>query len=82
MGNYYIEDNKTLYKLQMYYLSSLFNIFQVEENTNKTLFYYLNYFPLQQTKYNMIPYSPFLDVTHTLFIRKSSHSKSFQLKYN
>jgi hypothetical protein len=47
MGNYYIEDKKTLYKLQMYYLFSLSNIFQVEENTNKTLFYYLNHFPLQ-----------------------------------
>ncbi len=67
----------------MYYLYPLSNIFQVEENTNKTLFYYLNHFPLQQTKYNMIPYSPPLfDVTHTLFTRESSRSKSFQLKYN
>ncbi len=66
----------------MYYLSSLSNIFQVEKNTTKTLFYYLNHFPLQQTKYNMIPYSPpLLDVVDIVFTRESSHSKKFQLKY-
>lgn len=35
---------KMLCKLQMYYLSSLSSIFQVEKNTHKTLCYYLNHF--------------------------------------
>ncbi len=73
MNNYYKKCNKTLCKLIIYYIPSYFNTFQDKKNSNKTLNYYVNHFPLQCSKYILNPYSsPFLKSMHLLHKRSIS----------